>query len=159
MSVSVPLSEHRVLSNATFYHLDDVACTGNENLLADCRHAGVGEHNCIVQQEEAGVICNGRSFFRFNNNNNMCINCCSLIATVECSENEVRLMDGLTPDDGRVEICLYGLWGSVCDDAWDYRDARVVCQQLGYDGRELFPIMCILYTVLAFFSITCCDRT
>jgi deleted-in-malignant-brain-tumors protein 1 len=136
--VSVPLSEHRVLSNATFYHLDDVACTGNENLLADCGHAGVGEHNCIVQQEEAGVICN---------------------ATVECSENEVRLMDGLTPDDGRVEICLYGLWGSVCDDAWDYRDARVVCQQLGYNGRELFPIMCILYTVLSFFSITWSDRT
>jgi deleted-in-malignant-brain-tumors protein 1 len=138
MSASVPLSEHRVLSNATFYHLDDVACTGNENLLADCGHAGVGEHNCIVQQEEAGVICN---------------------ATVECSENEVRLMDGLTPDDGRVEICLYGLWGSVCDDAWDYRDARVVCQQLGYNGRELFPIMCILYTVLSFFSITWSDRT
>jgi hypothetical protein len=39
-----------------------VACTGNENLLADCGHAGVGEHNCIVQQEEAGVICNGRFF-------------------------------------------------------------------------------------------------
>ena len=86
----------------------------------------------------------------------MCINC---IATVECSENEVRLMDGLTPDDGRVEICLNGLWGSVCDDDWDYRDAHVVCQQLGYDGRELFPIMCILYTVLAFFSITCSDGT
>ena len=45
-------------------------------------------------------------------------------------------MNGTAPTNGRVEICLDGLWGSVCDDRWDSRDAAVVCRQLQFDGRE-----------------------
>ena len=48
----------------------------------------------------------------------------------------MRLVDGKSSNDGRVEICLNGVWGSVCDDLWDSRDARVVCQQLNYRGSK-----------------------
>ena len=36
--------------------LDDLHCTGAENGLADCPHAGVGLHNC-THAEDAGVSC------------------------------------------------------------------------------------------------------
>ena len=47
-------------------------------------------------------------------------------------EGEIRLRGGSTSREGRVEICLRGMWGTVCDDGWGTSDARVVCRQLGY---------------------------
>ena len=59
-----------------------------------------------------------------------------VILDPECNDTDVRLVDG--PREGHVELCLDGVWYSVCSNEWDINDAKVVCQQLGYDGRKYY---------------------
>ena len=33
---------------------------------------------------------------------------------------------------GRVEICRGIRWTVLCDQSWDFKDAQVVCKELGY---------------------------
>ena len=51
---------------------------------------------------------------------------------ITCINGAIRLADGLTEYEGRVEICYDNHWGGVCGNSWDSREATVVCRQLGH---------------------------
>ncbi|XP_038548020.1 deleted in malignant brain tumors 1 protein-like isoform X3 [Micropterus salmoides] len=101
-ALSAPQSSHFGQGTGQIW-LDEVACSGSEMSLTECRHRGFGSHDCN-HGEDAGVICSGVL---------------------------IRLAgSGSTRCSGRVEIYHNKAWGTVCDDDWDLNDAEVVCREL-----------------------------
>ena len=71
----------------------------------------------------------------------VCVVCYCIIITAyliesaeqsNCTDGEVRLVDGNSPHEGRVEVCVNEAWGVICSNGWDISDGNVVCNQLGH---------------------------
>ena len=57
-----------------------------------------------------------------------------------CTLGDVRLVNGTSELEGRVEVCFGNLWGTLCHNSWDNRDAGVICKQL---FNPLFGKLCV----------------
>ena len=56
-----------------------------------------------------------------------------------CSTGEVRL-NGSSPLEGRVEICINNAWGTICGNRLSSSDPRVICRSLGYPFTVSYSI-------------------
>eukprot|EP00057_Strongylocentrotus_purpuratus_P025110 XP_011679584.1 PREDICTED: deleted in malignant brain tumors 1 protein [Strongylocentrotus purpuratus] len=86
-----------------------VQCSGSEYTLESCDLYS-GDFVC-GHREDAGVICE--------------------------ATDSVRLVNGTSPSEGRVEIWYNDQWNTICDDYWYLEEAQVVCRQLGYDTSNV----------------------
>ena len=63
-----------------------------------------------------------------------------MLLSTECNDGDVRLVgegNNFTATEGRVEYCVGGRWGTVCNYLWGDPDATVVCRQLGLNSIRM----------------------
>ena len=130
-------------------YLDDLLCSGTESSLLQCNRkvASIGINDC-THSEDAGVACGGQCCLCITPSSNVTPTCVAM-----CMDGALRLMvgsgteyylgtthydssyyskpgmDGLL--QGRVELCMNGSFGQVCDKQWTNQDASVACRALG----------------------------
>ena len=69
-----------------------------------------------------------------------------------CYDEEIRLRGGFDENQGRVEICYGGVWGTVCDDVgWGdggRANAQVFCAELGLALPGISFKLCVNHHLL-----------
>jgi len=142
--------------------LDNVQCSGMERHVSECSHSGWGYQNC-EHNEDVAVSCvddtsETSSMSSSGITSNMTSPTTSTVfsttstqsphqhttqtssTVLPCQEDgRVALVGGISQREGRLEVCHNGTWGTVCDDGFNDRAARVVCYSLGfgYVGKEI----------------------
>uniref|UniRef100_A0A8B9R500 SRCR domain-containing protein n=1 Tax=Anas platyrhynchos TaxID=8839 RepID=A0A8B9R500_ANAPL len=120
------ISNYEKLSGTAW--LDRVECGKSNSSFWQCPSDPWHPQSCTDRREETHITCNERPQVA------ACPN------STSCTEREkIRAVGGKDGCSGRVEIWHRGTWGTLCDNAWDMRDAEVACRQLGC-GPALYAL-------------------
>ena len=95
------------------------------------------------------VVSDDMPFLSLHHYTNLQLQCVLVVfllfpVPTNCSQGQIRLRGGSNQREGRVEICISRVWGTICDTQWDYREAQVACRQLGYTALgECHLVACL----------------
>ncbi|XP_071504522.1 uncharacterized protein [Diadema antillarum] len=114
--------------------IGDLTCIGVESNIAQCSRltspCGWGQ-DAAVQCNMAGSSTLSSTMDTY----------WALFETTPSTQGsmEVRLADGTSSQEGRVEVRFgNGEWGTVCDRGWGMEEADVVCRMLGFPGAKKY---------------------
>jgi hypothetical protein len=100
----------RPATNSMPVFIKDVRCTGRQLSLLECGFRRNLTHS--VHLEDVGVKCK----------------------KAECDDGDLRLVGGDSENDGLLQVCFSGRWGTVNVDGWTQVDTQVTCRQLGFNN-------------------------
>ena len=64
----------------------------------------------------------------------------SIITICVCiAITDIRLINGTYKNQGRLEVQVSGIWGTVCLNSWGADESNIACRQLGY-SKALFAV-------------------
>ena len=114
LSGSIPLTSSYFGRGGAPILAFSMSCYGDETSINDCSYAFLSPTTLSFwHYSVASVMCQGNT------------------TAQECTSGESRLVGGATENEGRVEVCVDGFWGTACVNEWDQEDAIVLCRQLG----------------------------
>ncbi|KAH3837828.1 hypothetical protein DPMN_111229 [Dreissena polymorpha] len=149
-------------------YIDQLDCTSSRNHIKDCyyRKTGICDHSNDVSLvcSECGkpVTVLDDRMFQFNDSNVVMYGDCSFYKSYvgqlraicdkgtwttlgNCIEYSkpmnvqgVRLVNGRTHAEGRVEMKVFATWGTVCSAHFGMKEAEVVCRMMGYLRAQSF---------------------
>ncbi|WAR22473.1 DMBT1-like protein [Mya arenaria] len=88
-------------------HIDRLFCGKLDTSLFQCPYHSIGfcDHS-----RDVSLVCNGRPL----------------------NIQDVRLFGGQSEMEGRVEIKSMDIWGTICKDGFDMKEADVICNMIGF---------------------------
>jgi hypothetical protein len=120
----------------------EVGLSGTEQFVLVDRAVVGGNGNFAIEVAEGACVVEAECLsFEDCPRGALCIEgACQPNAGGLCDEDAVRLINGPSAAAGRIEVCQHGVWGTVCNNAFDATEAAVVCRQLGYVG-DAVPVV------------------